>query len=201
MITKLNGILNKSEGFPLNPTPRKDCHTLVLPSNKRFKQYVICPEQDCECLVYMSDLNTSMVEAIGIHEHPWWRSVSKSSTAGIHQVREDIQGCMDMGRRQQLQVVHYIYQGFFFQEANPFLSIQQIVEIQQRKASHGKILDQSTPAMTSSTRIAQPFHVQLQRQINSLQSSRSSISSGSSMSSRLTRSIPRTLESTVHTAT
>ena len=73
MITKLNGILAKSEGFPLIPTPRKDCHTLTIPSDKRFKQYVICPEQDCEYLVYMSDQSTGMVEAIGIHEHPWWR--------------------------------------------------------------------------------------------------------------------------------
>ena len=71
MIAKLNGILAKSEGFPLIPIPRKDCHKLVLPSNKRHKQYVICPEQDCECLVYMSDQNTSMVEAIGLHDHPW----------------------------------------------------------------------------------------------------------------------------------
>ena len=62
MITKLKGILATSEGFPQIPTPRKDCHPLVLAPNKRFKQYVICPEQDPECLVYMSDLNTSMLE-------------------------------------------------------------------------------------------------------------------------------------------
>ena len=73
MITKLNGILSKSEGFPRIPVPRKECHQLVLPADKRCKQYVICPEQDCECLVYMSDQNTSMVEAIGLHDHPWWR--------------------------------------------------------------------------------------------------------------------------------
>ena len=73
MIAKLNGILATSEGFPQIPIPRKDCHTLVLPSNRRYKQYVMCPEQDCECLVYMSDQNTSMVEAIGLHENPWWK--------------------------------------------------------------------------------------------------------------------------------
>ena len=74
MIQKLNDILSKPDGFPQIPIPRKDCHTLVLPPpNKRHKQYVICPEQDCECLVYMLDQNTSMVEAIGLHDHPWWR--------------------------------------------------------------------------------------------------------------------------------
>ena len=36
------------------------------------KQMVICPEQDCEWLAYMSDLNTSMVEALGVHEHALW---------------------------------------------------------------------------------------------------------------------------------
>ena len=33
----------------------------------------MCPEQDCESLVYMSDQNTSMIESIGLHEHPFWK--------------------------------------------------------------------------------------------------------------------------------
>ena len=73
VIQKLNDILAKAEGFPSIPVPRKDCHTLWMSSKQRFQQYVMCPEQDCECLVYMSDQNSSMVDAIGIGDHPWWR--------------------------------------------------------------------------------------------------------------------------------
>ena len=73
MIQKLNDILAKPDGFPQIPAPRKECHTFWTEPKQRHKQYVICPEQDPECLVYMSDQSTSMVEALGIHDHPWWR--------------------------------------------------------------------------------------------------------------------------------
>ena len=73
LIQKLSDILAKPDGFPQIPVPRKVCHTFHAQRDERHKQYVICPEQDCECLVYMSDQSTSMVEAIGIHDHPWWR--------------------------------------------------------------------------------------------------------------------------------
>ena len=49
MIQQLNDVLSKPHGFPPIPTPRKDCHTLVASPTKRHKQYVMCPEQDCEC--------------------------------------------------------------------------------------------------------------------------------------------------------
>ena len=35
---------------------------------------VICPEQDCEWVAYMHDLDTSMVEALGVHEENLWRA-------------------------------------------------------------------------------------------------------------------------------
>ena len=63
---------------------------------------------------------------------------------------------------------------------------RQIVAIQQRKAFHGKTLDQLTHVMNTSIRIAQQFI-----------SSRSSMSSGSSMSSNLTGSTLRTIERTL----
>ena len=72
MIQQLNGILAKPNGFPQIPIPRKDCHTFYAKPDERHKQYVISPEQDCEWLVYMSDQNTSMVEAIGVHDHHLW---------------------------------------------------------------------------------------------------------------------------------
>ena len=73
MIQKLNEILSKPRGFPPIPAPRKDCHIMTLPPKQRHQQYVMCPEQDCESLVYMSDQNASMIESIGLHEHPFWK--------------------------------------------------------------------------------------------------------------------------------
>ena len=66
LIQQLNGILAKPVGFPQIPIPRKDCHTFYAKLDERRK-YVMNPEQDCEWLV--SDQNTSMVEAIGAHDH------------------------------------------------------------------------------------------------------------------------------------
>ena len=73
MIQKLNEILSKPIGFPSIPTPRNDCHIMTFLPKKRHQQYVMCPEQDCENLVYMSDQNTSMIESLGLHEHPFWK--------------------------------------------------------------------------------------------------------------------------------
>ena len=42
--------------------------------DERHKQMVICSEQDCEWLAYMSDLDTCMVEALGVQHHPLWQA-------------------------------------------------------------------------------------------------------------------------------
>ena len=149
MIAKLNGVLAESEGFPQIPIAKKDCHTLVLPSNKRYKQYVICPEQDCECLVYMSDLNTSMVEAIGLHDHPWWRKrVEEFYSWHTKFVKPRMHG---HGKKAVTPNGPLHLPRVLPREASPFLSIRQIVEIQQRKALHGKISDQLTLVTTTSS--------------------------------------------------
>ena len=61
MIQKLNVILSMPTGFPQIPTPRKDCHIMTYPPKQEHKQYVMCPEQDCESLDYTFDQNTSMI--------------------------------------------------------------------------------------------------------------------------------------------
>ena len=33
----------------------------------------MCPEQDCESLVYMSDQNKSMIETLELHEEEFWQ--------------------------------------------------------------------------------------------------------------------------------
>ena len=73
MIQELNAILSIPRDFPQIPTPRKDCHIFYVKPNERHKQMVICPEQDCEWLVYMSDLDTCVVEALGVQDHPLWQ--------------------------------------------------------------------------------------------------------------------------------
>ena len=72
MIDMLNTILSKAQDFPQIPAPRDDCHIYHAKLTQRHGQIVICPEQDCEWVTYMADLETSMVEALGVHEHSLW---------------------------------------------------------------------------------------------------------------------------------
>ena len=77
MIQQLNTILSIPQDFPQIPDPRQDCHVFHAKPDERHKQMVICPEQDCEWLAYMSDLSISMVEALGVHDH---------ALPGVHQM-------------------------------------------------------------------------------------------------------------------
>ena len=67
MIQQLNSILSKPYDFPSIPAPRKDCHIMTFQPKKRHSQYVMCPEQDCESLVYFTDQNRSMIETLDLH--------------------------------------------------------------------------------------------------------------------------------------
>ena len=73
MIEKLNDILSKPRDFPAIPPPKEGLSHIDTPARQEAQACVMCPEQDCEALVYMSDQNTSMVEALGLHDHPFWR--------------------------------------------------------------------------------------------------------------------------------
>ena len=73
MIQQLNALLAKPVGFPQIPDPGKDCHLFQAKPGYRHQQYVLCPEQDCEWLVYMSDQSMSMVEALGVQDRPLWQ--------------------------------------------------------------------------------------------------------------------------------
>ena len=46
--------------------------SMTLPPDKRNHQYVMCPEQDCECLVHFSDQNRSMIDVLGLGQEPFW---------------------------------------------------------------------------------------------------------------------------------
>ena len=137
MIQQLNDILSKTLGFPQTPAPRKDCHTRMYPSNKTEKQYVSCPEQECECFVYMSDQNTSMIETLGLNGHPWWRervekfyswyTKSMKTSRDAWAWEEGKSASKWSGTRGSSN------------EANLFQPIRQIVQIQRRKVFHGEI--------------------------------------------------------------
>ena len=72
MIQKLNAILSIPKGFPQIPAPRKECRSMTFPLDKRNGQYVMCPEQDCECLVYYGDQSRSMIDVLGLGQDPFW---------------------------------------------------------------------------------------------------------------------------------
>ena len=71
-IEKLKVILRRPTGFPQIPPPRKNCQSMTLPPNKRNGQYVMCPEQDCDALVYHSDQSRSMIDVLGLGQDPFW---------------------------------------------------------------------------------------------------------------------------------
>ena len=84
MIKQLNDILSRPGDFPQIPPTRKECQILHFPSNKRNGQYVMCPEHECESLVYYSDQSRSMIEVLGLDHHPFWEAIeSKLSMDGI----------------------------------------------------------------------------------------------------------------------
>ena len=72
MIQKLNGILFIPQGFAQIPAPRKDCKSIQFLSTNRNDQYVMCPEQECECLVYYGDQSRSMIDLLGLGQNPFW---------------------------------------------------------------------------------------------------------------------------------
>ena len=72
MVHKLNALLSIPTGFPQIPTPRKDRRSMQFPPDKRNAQYVMCPEQECESLVYYGDQSRSMIDVLGLGQDPFW---------------------------------------------------------------------------------------------------------------------------------
>ena len=72
MVHKLNAILSIPAGFPQIPAPRKDCRSMQFPPDKRNAQYVMCPEQECESLVYYGDQSRSVIDVLGLGQDPFW---------------------------------------------------------------------------------------------------------------------------------
>ena len=180
MIDHLNAILAIPRDFPQIPEPRKECHVFYAKPDERHKQMVVCSEQDCEWLVYMSDQDTCMVEALGVQDHPLWIAASpgvQGLAAEAQEEFQDLQGTMDMGGYQFLQVVHYFLPGDLPSVANLFLLISPSVQIQKHQVLHGEILMSSIPAWSSSFQ-ALIFHAQWRRRSHCPQRVRKTTSIG-----------------------
>ena len=78
MFNVLNEVLSKAEGFSNVPETRKECKILSFPANQRHKQYVLCPEQDCENLVYHCDQERSMIEVLKLANMEFWEARVKA---------------------------------------------------------------------------------------------------------------------------
>ena len=61
-IKSSNRLLSKAKDFETVPAPRAECRIMQFDKGSRHKQYVNCPEQDCENLVYHYDQLKSMIE-------------------------------------------------------------------------------------------------------------------------------------------
>ena len=74
MVQQLNGILSIPQGVfhRSQLQPRKDCRSMQFPPGKRNDQYVMCPEQECECLVYYADQSRSVIDVLGLGQDLFW---------------------------------------------------------------------------------------------------------------------------------
>ena len=74
----LNKILSQADDFVEFPKPRAECEILTFSKeDKNSKQLVICPEQDCETLVFHFDQAKSMIETLKLDEKFEWKGVEK----------------------------------------------------------------------------------------------------------------------------
>ena len=79
MVQKLNDILSRPDGLPRIPETRTDCEILHFnKEKKRHNQYVMCPEQECESLIYHADQSRSRIEVLGLHRDPFWEARVKA---------------------------------------------------------------------------------------------------------------------------
>ena len=79
----LNATLSKAEDFEPVPTPRPECRVLTFDKGPKHQQYVNCPEQDCENLVYYVDQEKSVIETLELQEQMSGETESTGSIGGM----------------------------------------------------------------------------------------------------------------------
>ena len=205
VIKQLNTILSIPRDFPQIPTPTKDCHVFYAKPSERHKQMVLCPEQDCEWLVYMSDQESKTLVWL---KH--W--VSRIIHCGSRESRSITNGRRRTakapspprkhghGREAVLPSGPLLLQGDLPSVANLFLLISLSAQIQRKRVSRGENSMSSIQASNSSSRIPR-FHVQLRSQSLCLQRSKQSTSIGLFDHSNWIIGLTKIHWSIVHTAT
>ena len=199
MIQKLNVILSIPKGFPQSPAPRKECRSMTFPPDKRNGQYVMCPEQDCECLVYYGDQSRSMIDVLGLGQDPFWddrvkdfygwysKSASKTGQDAWTWEGKDTHKwptTRGASKRNQSQ------------------PIQLIAQILRKRQFHGETLVISTRTQATSIQANQQIQTgQLQRMTTCAKKTSSSICSGSSRFLILIEELPRILDCIVRIVT
>ena len=138
VIQKLNVIPSKPTGFPQIPAPRKDCMFMTFPIDQRSQQYVMCPEQDCESLVYYGDQSRSMIDVHGLGQEPFWYdrvkdfykwyAKSASKTGQMH------------GHGKAKTLISGLLPEALPRETSQFQQIQLIAPILKRRHSYGETL-------------------------------------------------------------
>ena len=151
--------------FQQIPIPRKACHTFYAKPDERRKQYVISPVQDCEWLVYMSDQNTSMVEALGNQDHPLWvqrvqdyYDWQKKSNKGVKTSKDS--WTWEEGSSSKWSTTSTRGSSKRGQSVPVDPSKAQV---QRNWVLYGEISERSVLAKTTSILTMQSFHVQLRR--------------------------------------
>ena len=203
MIQQLSAILRIPRDFPQTPAPRKDCHVFHAKPDERHKQMVICPEQDCEWLAYMSDLDTCMVEALGVQDHSLWRErESRCSKNGSRRATKAPSPSRKHGHGKEAALPSgpLLLHMDLPSVASLFLLTSLSAQIQRKRVSNGENSMCSTPASNSSSRRLR-FHVQLTSPSTCFQSSKRCTSIGSCDDSILIVSLTRIHGFIVHTAT
>ena len=72
MVETFNATLSQAPDFAKVPDINYS-NRICYPKSGEYSQYKICPETECEELVYAFDQNKSMIEGLGLQDHPLWK--------------------------------------------------------------------------------------------------------------------------------
>ena len=140
--------------FSSDTATRKDCQILFFAENKRNHQYVICPEQECECLVYHANQNRSMIEVLGLAQDPLWEPRVKASIHGNPSPAPRLRRMRGHGKAKTVKNGPPKVRP---SEVKVFLPIQQIDRILKNRDCNGQTLVKPTSSSPSCIQARSPI--------------------------------------------
>ena len=72
MVETFNATLSQAPDFAKTPEINYSSR-ICYPKSGEYSEYKICPEIECKELVYALDQSKSMIEVLGLHDHPLWK--------------------------------------------------------------------------------------------------------------------------------